>query len=104
GQPDGISNVYEMAVGGEPRRVTNLYAGVAGITATSPALSLARETGDLVFTSYEGGQHLLYRMDADLRRTRAADDSGRLASAAAGVLPPVQPAAALADTTVAALL
>src|SRR5690606_32234089 len=103
-QPDGISNVYEVTPGSAPRRVTNLYAGVSGITATSPAVSLARETGDLVFTSYEDGQQLLYRMDAAMRRAEAEGDSGRVALAGAGILPPVQPAAAPDGATVAALL
>lgn len=102
-QPDGIDNVYEMPLDGRPRRVTNLYTGVAGITATSPALALASRSGDLVFTAYEDGQHLLYRLDA-AARTRAAETAGRLAHATAGILPPVVPAVDASASTVAALL
>jgi hypothetical protein len=41
------------ADGGPARRHTRIATGVSGITALSPALSVARQTGDLVFTVFD---------------------------------------------------
>jgi Tol biopolymer transport system component len=53
---DGISNIYRIDM--ETRDVylvTNLYTGVSGLTALSPAISVAKETGDLAFSVNKGG-------------------------------------------------
>jgi len=53
----GITNAYRVPVaGGEALQVTDFSTGVSGITALSPALSVAREADRLVFSAYgEGG-------------------------------------------------
>ena len=61
----GISNVYRMALpGGEITQVTNLRTGVSGITALSPAISMAGGADRLVFTAYERSAYSLYAIDS----------------------------------------
>lgn len=51
---DGVSDIYSRSVDGRSvRRLTRVATGVSGITALSPALSVARQTGDLVFTVFD---------------------------------------------------
>jgi hypothetical protein len=84
---DGIPNVYRLPAGtGEPRQVTNLSGGVSGITADSPALSVARGADRLVFSAFEGGDYNLYAI-AD-ERFAGGPMISLPAGARAAVLPP----------------
>ena len=44
--------------------VTNLYAGISGITDLSPAISVAQISGRLVFSGYDKGHYSLYAVDS----------------------------------------
>ncbi len=60
----GISNVYRVErASGRLFQITDLIGGVSGITALSPALSVARGTDKLVFSTYEDGRYLIYSFD-----------------------------------------
>jgi Tol biopolymer transport system component len=60
----GVSNVYRYDFTGETLyRVTDLYTGVSGITALSPAIALAASGDRLVYTAYQLGDHELYSID-----------------------------------------
>lgn len=60
----GISNLYRADLAaGEAVPLTNVNTGVAGITELSPALSVARGSGRIVFGAYRQGDYNLYRMD-----------------------------------------
>lgn len=60
----GIANVYRLELAsGATAPVTNLYTGASGITALSPALSVAQESGALVFSAFENQGLALYRVD-----------------------------------------
>ncbi len=62
--PDGVSNVYRMPIDGGPiEQITSALTGVAGITATSPALSAAADTGRLAFSVFEDGGNAIYILD-----------------------------------------
>jgi dipeptidyl aminopeptidase/acylaminoacyl peptidase len=62
---DGISNLYRVpAEGGDPVRLTNLLTGASGITALSPALSVARDGSRLVFNAYEKSDYNLYAIES----------------------------------------
>ncbi len=97
----GVTNVYRLSLAdGEVAQVTNLYTGVSGITALSPALAVAQKSGRLVYSRYMDGG---YELDAVDERTALAGGPLRALPAQAGVLPPAnRPAsklvAALADT------
>lgn len=55
-EPDGVANVYRMAIDGGPiSQLTSFATGIAGITSTSPALSMAADTGRLAFSVFEKG-------------------------------------------------
>ncbi len=45
-------------------QVTHLATGVAGIADLSPAMSVARQTGDLAYSVFEGQRYTVYRTDA----------------------------------------
>src|SRR6266516_4136446 len=62
---NGISNVYRLDLGSRALfQVTNLYSGASGITPLSPALSVAQQTGQLVFTVYQAAGFSLYTIDS----------------------------------------
>lgn len=62
---DGISNIYRLELAtGNLFQLTNLYTGVSGITASSPALSVALKTNRLSFSVYEDGKYNIYTVDA----------------------------------------
>ena len=62
---NGITNIYKLDVtSGETFQITNLYAGVSGITALSPALSSALKSDRIVFSVFEDGKYNVYRVDS----------------------------------------
>lgn len=64
-EPDGISNLYRMAIDGGPiEQISSFLTGVAGITTSSPALSQAT-TGRLAFSVFEDDGQSLYVMDPE---------------------------------------
>lgn len=51
---DGFSDVYRRTLAtGEIVRITRIATGVSGITALSPALSVARTSGDIMFSVFD---------------------------------------------------
>ncbi|HEX6050966.1 MAG TPA: hypothetical protein VFZ21_16920, partial [Gemmatimonadaceae bacterium] len=56
----GYTDIYRLAMGtGETFRVTRTATGVSGVTGTSPAISVARETGRLLFSVFDkAGFHI----------------------------------------------
>jgi hypothetical protein len=103
----GISDIYRVTLAtGEMRQITHLSTGVSGITALSPAFSLASGAERLVFSTYEKGVYSLYRLDGDsllageAPRAPAGSNAGRLPpdstfalpeSSLASTAPPVPP-------------
>ena len=87
---DGIPNVYRVAVdSGELSRVTNVRTGVSGITASSPALSVAARSGDIVFSLYEAGKYDIYLTDPSTT-VRPVPTTTVAETDNAGVLPPLE--------------
>jgi Tol biopolymer transport system component len=88
--PDGVTNAYRVALdGGAVHQVTDLPTGISGITATSPALSIAARAGHLAFTAYEQGQHQIYATaDEQVLAGLPADPAQVQARLAAALLPP----------------
>jgi Tol biopolymer transport system component len=64
GDRGAVTNVYRVDLaGGTPAQVTNLYTGASGITALSPALSVAQRSGRAVFTHYAADGYELQAID-----------------------------------------
>lgn len=62
---NGISNIYRVDINkGQIFQITNFYTGISGITGLSPAISVARENGNLVYSLYEDGKYSLYTIEA----------------------------------------
>ena len=63
--PGGITNIYRLDVAsGRADPVTDLYTGVSGITALSPALSVARDADRMLFSVYERDGYSVYAADS----------------------------------------
>jgi len=63
--PDGFSNIYRVSLADRSiSRVTNVSTAVSGIGAMSPAMSVARETGTVVFSVFDDFGFHVYSMDS----------------------------------------
>ncbi len=61
---DGFKDVYRYTLDGETvYRVTELQTGVSGITATSPAMSVARGSGKMVFSVFSNGGYAIVSLE-----------------------------------------
>ena len=88
---DGVSNIYRRSEDGGVQRLTNISTGVSGISGLSPAISVARSTGTVVFSVFHKAGYAIRSVDpsvvtADARA--AAPQSAEAPAAVAGVLPP----------------
>jgi len=62
---NGISNIYRVDLESQKIfQVTNIYTGVTGITALSPALSVAQKSERLVYCLYEDEKFNIYSIDS----------------------------------------
>ena len=84
---DGFTDIYRLEMAsGAVSRVTRLSTGVSGITATSPALTVAPTTGRMLFSVFEDQGYAVYALDAS--RTVGEPVAPGAVMASAGVLPP----------------
>ena len=88
--PDGISDVFRVPVaGGTPFRVTRVATAVTGITDLSPALSVARGSGDMAISILNGGAWEIRRIPAERARAAALPDPDPVdGTRLAAMLPP----------------
>jgi hypothetical protein len=88
--PDGYSDVYRYDFEDEQlARMTRLATGVSGITSLSPALSVARQSGDLVFSVYESDGYSIHGLDLDEREGTPVERAANPARADVS-LPPTE--------------
>lgn len=86
--PDGFSDIYRVDLAARDiERVTRIATAVSGITAESPAMSVARETGTVVFSVFDEFQFHLYSVDSrDVPAARIdpgeMDPTGRMIASA----------------------
>ncbi|HLQ58327.1 MAG TPA: BamA/TamA family outer membrane protein [Gemmatimonadales bacterium] len=87
GNPGGITNMFRLSLAsGSITQVTNVFTSVSGITALSPALSVAQRAPRAVFTVYTGGGYAIQAID-DLHALEGGPITPLPKSAAA--LPPL---------------
>lgn len=86
---DGFRNLYRYDFEtSDVYRATNYPTGISGITALSPAISIARETGMITYSYYMSGNHTIYSaMPDDFSEVQV--DPGTVDMLAA-TLPPFQ--------------
>jgi Tol biopolymer transport system component len=82
----GVSDVYRWSMDGNIRQVTRLATGVSGITASSPALTVARGSGRMMFSVFTNQGNSLFRLEPD--QTVGSPLVEADAQVAAGILPP----------------
>jgi Tol biopolymer transport system component len=88
--PDGYSDIYRLELEtGAAFRVTRLVTGVSGITYLSPALTVAPQTGRLMFSVFERAGNNIYALDADRARGVPADP--QMVVSRLSTLPPLDP-------------
>ena len=99
----GVTDIYAIELESRQlRRLTTLAAGVSGITAVSPALSVAADANLLAFTGYENGRIGIYLLDGrDALAGTSIDSSLAERLPAAAVLPPAARTAALVGPALA---
>ncbi len=62
---NGITNIYHIDLKTQKSsRLTNLYSGVSGITALSPALSVAKDSDEIVYSVYKNNSYSIYSIDS----------------------------------------
>ncbi|HUP90022.1 MAG TPA: hypothetical protein VM100_11745 [Longimicrobiales bacterium] len=88
---EGFSDLYRMDLATSAvYQITRLATGVSGITAISPALSVAQRSGRAMFSVFENTGHNVYALDPDRligERVQTGPEAGRVAAA---LLPPVE--------------
>ena len=88
---DGYKDVYRYDLDEEATyRVTNIQTGVSGITALSPALSVARRSGRMMFSVFSNGGYSIVALPEEKTQGERVTPEGEASTAA--VLPPPQPA------------
>jgi len=91
--PEGIPDVYRLNVADNRlNKVTNVNTGVAGITGTSPALTVATRTGDMVISLFEDDNYNLYALPTNATGAVVAPGPAPGANQAvrAAILPPLR--------------
>lgn len=64
--PDGISDIYRMELSsGKVFRITKTVTGISGLTSHSPALSIARNTNQVVFSIFNNTDYNINSISLD---------------------------------------
>jgi len=71
---DGYRNLYFIHFADETVfQLTDFYTGISGITHLSPALSVARQTGEIVYSHYQDKKFTIYSADPEDFERRQVD-------------------------------
>jgi hypothetical protein len=85
----GFSDVYRLDLASQQvYQVTRLATGVSGITALSPALSMASQSGLLMFSAFENSGNNIYSMDCSNRCGQPVQRGVEPRIVNAAILPP----------------
>ncbi|TVR38050.1 MAG: tolB protein precursor [Bacteroidia bacterium] len=98
---DGFRNLflYELETG-DVYRLTDLYTGISGITHMTPSISVARETGEVLYSHFQKGGYSVYRANPD-EFDRVKVDPMQLDMHAATLPPYERPVPAIVDASLA---
>ena len=87
---DGISNLYRVTLDGTLTQLTDIATGISGITASSPALSVATRSGMAAFSVYDNGDYHVNVLDTASATPVELHDVGPGPAPAGAVLPPLE--------------
>ena len=88
---EGFSDLFRMDLAsGSLYQVTRLATGVSGITALSPALSVAQRSGRVMFSVFENTGYNIYGLDAERAVGTPVTGGPEPAQVAAAILPPLE--------------
>lgn len=86
---DGFRNLYSYnRTTTALNQLTNLFTGISGITSFSPAISISRQTNELVYTYYNNSLYTVYRVKADALTETPVNATA--VNMQAATLPPLQ--------------
>jgi hypothetical protein len=92
----GINDVYRFDIAsGATYQVTRVATGISGIAALSPALSVAQQSGRLVFSAFQHGGYVLRRMEPQEATGLALASNLPDTASLAATLPPNVPGGGL---------
>ena len=87
--PDGVSNIYRLSLAtGSVAKVTNVVTGISGITDLSPAMSIAENTGRVMFNVFDNQGHALVSLEASETQGAPVTAAPAVAIVSAATLPP----------------
>lgn len=90
--PEGVNDVYSYSLtDGTVRRITDVRTGVSGITEMSPALTVAANSGRMMFSVFENTNFNIYGFSPDLVPSEPVAPAGSGAPTIAEILPPAAP-------------
>ncbi len=87
---DGFKDVYRLALdSGTVHRVTNIATGVSGITDMSPAMSVAAQSGRMMYSVFYDNKYTVFSLERNETEGEPVEPLGD-AVATANILPPIQ--------------
>jgi Tol biopolymer transport system component len=95
---DGFKDVYRYALGGDDAegtrtyRITELKTGVSGISQSSPAMSVADQSGRMAFSVFSNGGYTIHALESGALEGEPVSGTQEGQIATAGLLPPFQSA------------
>ncbi|MBN2242599.1 MAG: PD40 domain-containing protein [Acidobacteria bacterium] len=88
---DGTPDIYHLTVNdGAIDRVTSLDIGASGITRFSPAMSVARNSGSILFSEFDGGSYRVVRIEPGTGGSARQPSERKTDDQSVRVLPPVE--------------
>jgi dipeptidyl aminopeptidase/acylaminoacyl peptidase len=88
---DGFADIYRLNIAsGQVFRVTNVSTGVSGITTVSPAISVSRQTGRMLFNTFYNQGNEIRGLDASQTMGTPVTPSTAATVAEGAQLPPPQ--------------
>lgn len=88
---DGFKDIYRYSLEEQAAyRITKAKTGISGITATSPALSVARQSGRMMFTVFSNSGYSIMSLPSDETTGERVSPENPMEESLAGVLPPAQ--------------
>lgn len=78
---DGFKDIYRLSLPDDQlHRVTRVQTGVSGITALSPALSVAAQSGDVMFSVFSDGEYTGFALDREEAQGTPLSEEGETVS------------------------